>query len=55
MDVIIWYNLCCSKLCEMFVLFEDEGYEVEEWFYFVDMLIKNEIFDVLDKIGFKLL
>lgn len=53
MDVIIWHNPRCSKSRETLALLEDEGHEVEERLYLVDMPTKNEILDVLDKTGLK--
>ena len=53
MDVIIWHNTRCSKSRETLALLEDEGHEVEERLYLVDMPTKNEILDVLDKTGLK--
>ena len=53
MDVIIWHNPRCSKSRETLALLEDEGHEVEERLYLVDLPTKNEILDVLDKTGLK--
>ena len=53
MDVIIWHNPRCSKSRETLALLEDEGHEVEERLYLVDMPTKNEILDVLEKSGLK--
>lgn len=53
MDVIIWHNPRCSKSRETLALLEDEGHEVEERRYLEDMPTKNEIRDVLEKLGKK--
>ena len=53
MDVIIWHNPRCSKSRETLALLEDEGHEVEERLYLVDMPTENEILDVLEKSGLK--